>query len=86
MEESVVVASSSGHDPETGERRRSAVDGRNGYRAKRTAWRFSRVVSSGTESASVGKGGNEETRTVVDVAIWRTAGTKDGEANGTSGV
>jgi hypothetical protein len=29
------------------------------------------VVSSGTESASVGKGGNEETRTVVDVAIRR---------------
>jgi hypothetical protein len=29
------------------------------------------VVSSGTESASVGKGGNEDTSTVVEVAIWR---------------
>lgn len=29
------------------------------------------MVSSGTESASVGKGGNEDTSTVVEVAIWR---------------
>jgi len=70
-------------DPETGQRRRSAVGGRNRYRARRRAWRISRVVSSGTESASVGNGGNEETRTVADVdvdgAIIRREMMVDGE-------